>query len=335
MAAQLLDSFETPRTISWAVQQLAAFTPGSVRREIGKLMRLGFLVRASDRNARRDISREWRDSLAAAHFHCSTRDLVYRNDPEDRLRHFRRKLNAESQPALYKRYPRATRVPFPSKTTRRGTLTLSAALERRRTTRDFAALPVPFGSFADLVRWTFGQTGWIDGGILGSLIAKTSPSAGARHPIECYLLVWRVESLDAGLYHYSVADNTLELLARGDYRRLAVAWSGNQQWIKSAAFLCAMTVVAQRGFWKYSSADAYRTFLLDAGHLAQTFVLVATSLGLGAFTTAALAERRIEKMLRIDGVSEFPIYLCGAGLTQRKEPGRLSSYRRRSIPSGS
>jgi SagB-type dehydrogenase family enzyme len=160
-------------------------------------------------------------------------------------------------------------------------------------------------------------------------VAKTSPSAGARHPIECYTLVWRVAGLRPGLYHYSVAEGALEMLALGDFRGLAVRLAGNQPWIRQAAFLCVLTVVAQRAFWKYSSAEAYRTFLLDAGHLAQTFSLVATSLGLGAFTTAALSESRLEKLLGIDGVDEFPIYLCGAGVA-RPDDGTSVTARARS-----
>ena len=101
--------------------------------------------------------------------------------------------------------------------------------------------------------------------------------------------------------------------------------AGGQAWVRGAAFLCVMTAVADRVFWKYASADAYRLFLLDAGHLAQTFVLLATASGLGAFTTAALSEKRIERALDLDGVGEFPVYLCGAG-TQRLGPRTSAAF---------
>ena len=335
IAAVVLDLFETPRTVAWAVKQLPAFSPPSVRREINRLARLGFLVNASDIAAQRDIALQWQGSLAAAFFHCSTRNLAYCRDPAESRDHFRRKLKAAPQPSIYKRYPRARRVELPSATSLACDMTLHRALERRRTTRDFAARPVDFAALAEVIRRTFGQTGWIDGGILGKLLAKTSPSAGARHPIECYVLAWRVDGLKPGLYHYSVADDSLELLAKGDHRRLAAAIAGSQQWITRAAFLCVMTVVVQRGFWKYSSADAYRNFLLDAGHLAQTFVLLATNLGLGAFTTAALSERRIELLLGIDGVAELPIYLCGAGCLRTERPEAVSLFGARTSRSGS
>jgi hypothetical protein len=35
---------------------------------------------------------------------------------------------------------------------------------------------------------------------------------------------------------------------------------------------------------------------------------------MGAFTTAAIQERKIEDFCGLDGTAEFPIYLCGAGI---------------------
>jgi hypothetical protein len=53
--------------------------------------------------------------------------------------------------------------------------------------------------------------------------------------------------------------------------------------------------------------------LAEAGHLAQTFCLVATWLGLAPFCTMALADTRIERDLGIDGVSESVLYAAGVG----------------------
>ena len=106
----------------------------------------------------------------------------------------------------------------------------------------------------------------------------------------------------------------LRRIRSADLRKRAVRLAGGRTWVKQAAFLCIMTAVSDRVFWKYSSSDAYRLFLLDAGHLAQTFALLATAHGLGPFTTAAMSEDAIEELLGLDGVREFPVYLCGAGV---------------------
>jgi SagB-type dehydrogenase family enzyme len=310
-AVDILGLFGQPRTVRSAAAGLSSYTHRSVEREVGRLAKLGFLIRPRDRPARRDAASCWSGSIAAAYFHFSTANLTYLTDPTERIRFCRRRLADEAQPALYKAYRGLERIGLPANGARSP---IEEVLRARRTVRGFSRAPVPLAAFAALIRGTWGQTGWTDGGPLGRLIAKTSPSAGSRHPIECYVAAWNVRGLDRGLYHYSVRDDSLECLRRGDFRSAAVRFAGGQSWVRRAAFLCIMTVMARRVFWKYSSSDAYRLFLLDAGHLAQTFAVLATAEGLGPFTTAALSERAIERHLRIDGLREFPIYLCGAGM---------------------
>jgi len=74
-----------------------------------------------------------------------------------------------------------------------------------------------------------------------------------------------------------------------------------------------MTAMFPRTMWKYQHARAYRVVLLDAGHLCQTFCLVATWLGLAPFCTAALKDTLIEKDLAIDGIRESVLYVAGVG----------------------
>lgn len=323
---QLLDAFGKPRTVQAVVSTLAGYDLASVKRAIATLTHLGFLLPAADRKSRRDVAAAWKDSFAAAHFHFATRDLIYLREPAQVAQYLTRRFHEGPQPSSYKEFVRHSRVALAADGSGDHT-TLDEALRLRRTVREFSRRPVPVSALAKVVRGTWGQTGTLDGGVLGPLLVKTSPSAGARHPIECYVLAWRVKGLTAGVYHFNVRKNCLERLRRGDHRQLAVQMAGGQTWIRGAAFLCVMTAVADRTFWKYASADAYRLFLLDAGHLAQTFVLLATAAGLGAFTTAALSEKRIERALDLDGIREFPVYLCGAGTKRVRASGPPSSSR--------
>jgi SagB-type dehydrogenase family enzyme len=75
-----------------------------------------------------------------------------------------------------------------------------------------------------------------------------------------------------------------------------------------------MCPVFARTTWRYPQSRAYRTVLIDAGHLGQTFCLVATALGLAPFTTMAFSEARLEELLGLDGVTECPIYIAGVGM---------------------
>jgi SagB-type dehydrogenase family enzyme len=286
---------------------------------VGELQRHGFLVRAPKREAPVDVAFKWAGSFAAAYYHFATRDVVYVTNPFEWFSAVAPQFAAERQPPLFKDYRDAPFRKLPKGNAHQGSL--EAVLRRRRTVREFLGSPVSLNDLAAVVRGSWGMTGRLDAGIFGELLAKTSPSAGARHPIECYILAWNVRGLAPGLYHYSVRRDGLERLGSGDLRDQAVRSASGQAWVGNAAFLCILTAVADRVFWKYPSSDAYRLFLLDAGHLAQTFCLLATSIGLGPFTTAAIQESFIEKLLDIDGVREFPIYLCGAGVPDPSASG--------------
>src|SRR5207244_4355224 len=100
----------------------------------------------------------------------------------------------------------------------RDSMPLNKALHQRRTVREFSRRPVDLTQFATLIHRTWGFTGWLSAGPLGRLALKTSPSAGALHPIECYVIAWRVRGLKPGLYHYDVRANELRLLKGGDLR---------------------------------------------------------------------------------------------------------------------
>jgi SagB-type dehydrogenase family enzyme len=124
----------------------------------------------------------------------------------------------------------------------------------------------------------------------------------------------RVKGLRPGLYHYHPAQHHLNRISTNATRDTAWRYCARQGYVRNAAALFLMTAVFQRTMWKYRHARAYRVVLLDAGHLCQTFCLVATWLGLAPFCTAALKDTLIEEDLGIDGIRESILYVAGVGL---------------------
>jgi SagB-type dehydrogenase family enzyme len=105
----------------------------------------------------------------------------------------------------------------------------------------------------------------------------------------------------------------LECLRSVPAKRKAVSYAAGQKFLKDAAAVFLMTAVFPRTMWKYRFPRAYCVVLLDAGHLCQTFCLVATWLGLAPFCTAALKDSEIEKDLSLDGIRETALYLAAVG----------------------
>jgi SagB-type dehydrogenase family enzyme len=309
----LLDSFKGPRSPSAVADSLPDYDRASVLRSIGRFRRLGLLVPEPEGRRRLSRIKAWRGNIASVRYHLASRDIPFATTPAAVDQFLETRLAAERPPPRFKRYRGAKGRRLPP-----GSAPKNADLERvlaaRRTVREFGRGAVPLADLAAVVRGTWGRAGWLDSGGFGRLLLKTSPSAGCLHPIECYVLAWNVSGLPAGLYHYDVASDELRRLRSGDLRAAAVKAASGQKWVGRAAFLCVMTAVFERTLWKYQMESAYRVLWLDAGHLAQTFSLLATSRGLGPFTTAAIQDTFLEKLIGLDGVKEFPVYLCGAGV---------------------
>ena len=274
------------------------------------LRRFGFLIPADAASRRSSRIAAWRENVASALHHSASRDLRYVHSGAPARRLIRERL--PRRPGLFKRYADKARVALPPPSSA-ALPQLDATLLSRRTVREFSRRPVPLSDLAAVVGGTFGRTGTHRGGPFGALMTKTSPSAGSLHPIECYVLAWNVRGLVPGTYHFDVGSGGLRRLRRGNFRTQAVRAASGQRWVARAAFLCVLTAVVGRSLWKYEDEVTYRTLFLDAGHLGQTFSLLATSRGLGPFTTAAMQDSFIEKLLGLDGAKEFPVYLCGAG----------------------
>src|SRR5262249_38593594 len=148
----------------------------------------------------------------------------------------------------------------------------------------------------------------------GRVAMKTAPSGGAQHPIEAYVIALRVAGLRPGIYHYNAGIHHLERLRAKATRGEITRYLNGQTWCGGAAAVVVMTAVFGRTQWKYPASRAYRTVLIEAGHVCQTFCLLATWLELAPFCTMALTESAIERTLGLDGVSESVLYTAGVGV---------------------
>jgi putative peptide maturation dehydrogenase len=195
---------------------------------------------------------------------------------------------------------------------------ISQVLLRRRTVRHFEKEKfLPLAKMSHLLRLTLGA--WAMRTLPGptELLLKTSPSGGSLHPIEGFPLILRAEGQKSGLYHYRVKDHRLELLHqltedRG--RRLAVYFAQGQGFAGTCALLIVLVARFNRNFWKYQEREnSYAVVLQDAGHLSQTFQIVATDLGLGSFYTAAINSDALVEFLGLSYPDEAPLGILGVG----------------------
>ena len=316
LTCEILHFFDRWRTVQELLKRYSHFSPASLRCAVRALVRLSLLERSrAPRDAHADAFALWKEwSPAASFLHFSTKDAHAPIEPEDSLRELRQRARIEPMPPPAKSYPRARKFHLPPPQ-RSGEF--PSVLLARRTWRQFSGGSLSLEKLATLLGLSFGVQSWLHVRGIGSVALKTSPSGGARHPIEAYVLALRVNGLPSGLYHYAAATHVLELLRRGASSAQVVRYLNGQWWFGRVAVVVLMTAVFARTRWKYPAPRAYRIVLTDAGHICQTFCLVATWLGLAPFCTMALADSRIEAALRIDGVGESVLYAAGVGTPPR------------------
>jgi SagB-type dehydrogenase family enzyme len=309
---EILHCFDRWRPAGVLALQFPDRSVDSLARALADLIRVGLIQRSNGRNTRNhDALASWKDwSPAASFFHFSTKDAHAPMETAVAVRQQRRRARAVPLPPPVKRYRGAPQVALPKPEV---SGEFPRVLLQRRTWRQFSRQPVTLEKLATLLGLTFGVQWWLDLDGIGRLGMKTSPSGGARHPIEPYVLALRVDGLRRGLYHYNGATHRLELLRKGATAGQLSRYVNGQEYFGRAAALVVMTAVFARSQWKYPRPKAYRSVLADAGHITQTFCLVATWLGLAPFCTMALADSAIEHDLGVDGVTESVMYTAGVG----------------------
>ncbi|MGO9907997.1 MAG: putative peptide maturation dehydrogenase [Solirubrobacteraceae bacterium] len=191
-------------------------------------------------------------------------------------------------------------------------------LQRRKTTRGFdESAFLSLEELSVLLRTVWGAQGvlWLSEAL--SIVKKTSPSGGSQHPVEVYPLLRAVDGVEPGLYHYDAERHelgVLELLSAEQAGELIIEFTAGQPHYAKAQSVFLMTARFARNHWKYPAhAKSFRVLLMDAAHLSQTFYLVCTELGLGAFVTGAINDENIDRRLRLERFAEDVLLIVGCG----------------------
>ena len=217
------------------------------------------------------------------------------------------KLDFSAQPDLYKEYPQAEKIELPAFEPARA-MSLDQTLRQRKSIRDFQARLISKGQLAYLLWASTGIQRVEDG-----YEFRTAPSAGALYPIETYVVVNNVKSLEPGVYHYAIRSHQLELLVQRDLSQQIAAAALGQEMCATAAAVFIWTAVFERCKWKYGQR-AYRYIYLDAGHIAENLALAAMSLNLGTCEIGALYDDHVNAIIGIDGTKESTICMAAIGV---------------------
>jgi len=194
---------------------------------------------------------------------------------------------------------------------------LGNVLRLRKTCRSFTGAAITLNDVGTLMYLSLGflrhRDNDRDESIAEGLGARrSSPSGGGLNACEGFLLARNIEGLEPGIYAYHPAEHALSRVNPLPEPALGHLLAG-QHFINNLPLGLFITARFDKLWWKYEHSRAYRMAFVEAGHLSQTFQLVATALGLGTWLTGAFADRQVEALLKLEGSAEQPLFFVGCG----------------------
>jgi SagB-type dehydrogenase family enzyme len=193
------------------------------------------------------------------------------------------------------RYTTVVELPAPDLN---GPLSLEQTLDERRSVREYATTPLTMDEIGQLL--------WAGQGITDDGTGyRTTPSAGARYPLELYA----VTATD--LMHYIPAGHRVE--QRADTTTLAALpdTAFGQDFVGSAPLVVVIAADPARTEQEYG-AMAGDLVNLEAGHAAQNVLLQATALQLAAVPVGGFDPEAVARLLVLPP-GEAVLYLIPVG----------------------
>jgi SagB-type dehydrogenase family enzyme len=188
---------------------------------------------------------------------------------------------------------------------------LGDAIADRRSVREFISSPLSLEQLSTVLAAAASLTHTRDG-----YAFRTAPSGGALYPIEIYLLVHNVDSLAPGLYHYQVADSSLETISTGDFSDRIHQASNRQETVGRSPATLVLTARWERITVKYADRG-YRYAYMECGAICQNIYLAATAMGLGTCAVGAFDDEDLNEFLGIEPSQEAALLIMPLGHPRR------------------
>lgn len=195
------------------------------------------------------------------------------------------------------RYTRQITLPPPSMS---GSIALEHAIEQRRSRRTFRPDPLPLA--------TIGQLLWAGQGITGIDGKRAAPSAGAKYPLELYVVT------ASEVLHYLPQGHRAEIRAQPDLRPELKAAAFGQPHVGAAPVVIVVAAVPSRTTRKYG-APGEAFVQREAGHATQNILLQATARRLAAVPVGSLSPSAAAAALALPP-GETVLYFVPVGLAR-------------------
>ncbi len=184
-----------------------------------------------------------------------------------------------------------------------GGISVEKALAERRSIRDFKDEELSLEKISQLL--------WAAQGVTSPNGKRTAPSAGATYPLETYLVVRKVDSLEPGIYRFIPNEHSLIKIFEGAKNAELSSAALGQGFIESAPINIVLAADYKRTTENYGQRGEMYVHM-EAGHAAQNLYLQSESLDLGMVVVGAFDDEDVKKVLLLPE-NEEPLYIIPIG----------------------
>ncbi len=152
----------------------------------------------------------------------------------------------------------------------------------------------------------------------GRGVRRTVPSAGAKSPLETYLVINRVEGLEPGLYRYISFTHQLLFIKKIDNAEETMGrLSFDQKFVGAAPVIFCWTAVPYRTEWRYTILS-HKFIAIDLGIVSQNLYMSCEAINLGTVAIGYYEQNKLDTLFDLNTDEEFVVLLAPVG-RYRKE----------------
>ena len=182
-----------------------------------------------------------------------------------------------------------------------GEMAVEEAIQRRRSVREFSGEALGLAEVSQLL--------WSAQGVTSARGLRAAPSAGARYPLEVYLVCAE------GLFQYEPGEHALMKVGGEDLREALAEAALGQGFVAEAPVSLVFSAVYERTMQRYGERGI-RYAHVDLGHAAENVHLQGEAMGLGSCAVGALDDAAVGEVLGLSG-QERPLYIIPVGRPRR------------------
>jgi SagB-type dehydrogenase family enzyme len=189
-------------------------------------------------------------------------------------------------------------------------------INSRKSRRKYTSAPLSLEELSFLLWCTQGVREVLKS---GRGVRRTVPSAGAKSPLETYLVINKAEGLEPGLYRYISFSHQLLFVKRIENAEEKMGeLAFDQKFVGTAPVIFFWTAVPYRTEWRYTILS-HKFIAVDLGIVCQNLYMACEAANLGTVAIGYYEQNKLDELFNLNTDEEFVVLLAPVGRYQKEK----------------